>query len=176
MGFLPFFGIHPWFSDITPSGWEEKLKALLIAYPAAGVGETGLDKTRKNIDLEEQKNIFIRHLDIAREFKRPFTLHCVRAWPECIALIKEHAPKTGFIAHSFLGTQELMQDGLGLGGYLSFSSKQLLKPDEAFIGLFRQAPLDRVLIETDFPYQIKWSTPQEYVQQLESAYRSAAEI
>ena len=175
-GFVPFFGIHPWFSDMPTSGWEQDLRALLEKYPGACVGETGLDKTRKNIDMEVQKDIFRRHLSIAREFSRPFALHCVRAWPDALALIRETAPDLAFCAHSFLGTPDVLAEVLALGGYVSFSAKQLLKPDDTLRPLVVATPIERLLIETDFPYQTKWTTVADYINSLRSAYEVAAGI
>ncbi len=175
-GFIPFFGIHPWFADIAPSGWEERLRGLLERYPLACVGETGLDKTRKNIDMEDQKNILACHLRMARDYHRPFALHSVRAWAEAIALIKEHAPGVPFIAHSFYAAPPILGEVLDLGGYASFSTKQLMRPDEALKELVKAAPIDRILIETDFPYQIKWTSPEDYIEALKAAYAMAADI
>ncbi len=175
-GFVPFFGIHPWFSDMPTPSWENDLRALLEKLPGACVGETGLDKSRKNIDMDDQKDIFRRHLVIAREFSRPFALHCVRAWPDTLALIKETAPGLAFCAHSFYGTPEVLSEVLALGGYVSFSAKQLLKPDDLLEPLVAATPIDRILIETDFPYQTKWTTPADYISILRTAYATAAGI
>ncbi len=175
-GLVPFFGIHPWFADMPTPGWENDLRALLEKYPGAGVGETGLDRTRKNIDMDVQKDIFRRHLVIAREFSRPFALHCVRAWPDTLALIKENAGGLAFCAHSFYGTPEILAEVLSLGGYASFSAKQLLKPDDILKPLVAATPVDRILIETDFPYQTKWTTSADYVSTLRLAYEVAAGI
>ncbi len=175
-GFVPFFGIHPWFSDMSTPDWERDLRVLLEKYPGACVGETGLDKTRKNIDMEVQKDIFKRHLMIAREFSRPFALHCVRTWPDTLALIQETAPGLSFCAHSFYGTPEVLAEVLALGGYVSFSAKQLLKPDDILRPLVSETPVERILIETDFPYQTKWTTAADYVSALGSAYAVAAGI
>ena len=43
----PFFGIHPWF--LNPAEWKEempRLESLLQKIPHAGVGETGVCKSR----------------------------------------------------------------------------------------------------------------------------------
>ena len=38
------FGLHPWDVPTAPAGWEERLRAIRLAHPAAGVGEMGLDR------------------------------------------------------------------------------------------------------------------------------------
>ena len=54
--------------------------------------------------------------------------------------------------HSFQGSQEMLRDFLGLGAFISFSWKSLQRDTEESIALMRNVPLDRLLLETDFPY------------------------
>ncbi|MBF0485122.1 MAG: TatD family hydrolase [Candidatus Omnitrophica bacterium] len=170
---VPFFGIHPWFSDMATEGWQEKIKPYL-GLSHAGVGETGLDKARKNIDFTFQEKIFKDHLNLAKDTGKPFMVHSVRAWGEALLLIKKHGDGLPFLAHSFNGSREVMLEIVKLGGYVSVSVKQFLKPDEAFKDVFTAIPHDRILIETDFPYQVKWTTPQDYIHAIQSGYETAA--
>jgi TatD DNase family protein len=41
---VPNFGVHPWWSAGVADGWIDRLKAILVKYPKANVGEIGLDK------------------------------------------------------------------------------------------------------------------------------------
>lgn len=86
LGFVyPSFGLHPWFIGERREGWERRLEGLLMSRPEAGVGESGLDKaktSRKKRELPplgEQVECLIQHARIARELRRPLTLHCVKA-------------------------------------------------------------------------------------------------
>jgi TatD DNase family protein len=172
---VPFFGVHPWFGDILNKGWEDGLASYLSASDAFA-GEMGLDKARKNIDIEIQKEVFSKQLIIARRFNKPFAVHCVRAWAETIALIKDHAPGLKFLLHSFNGSKEIAQEILAMGGYVSCSAKALALADETYADVFRSIPAERVLIETDFPYQIKWSSAEDYVKAVSGAYLAAAKL
>ena len=47
-------------------------------------------------------------------------IHCVKAYNEVIAIFKEMQPKQTWIIHGFSGSQQLMEQLLDLGFYLSF--------------------------------------------------------
>jgi Tat protein secretion system quality control protein TatD with DNase activity len=61
-----------------------------------------------------------------------------------------------------------------MGGYFSVTVRQFMKPDDPFKKVFEALPLDRVLIETDFPYQVKWTAPGDYAQAVRAGYETAA--
>ena len=83
-GFVhPSFGLHPWYLEGRRPGWGARLEALLRSRPGAGVGESGLDRAktskRKLPPLDVQLEALREHARIARELRRPLTVHCVRA-------------------------------------------------------------------------------------------------
>ncbi|MFH0985411.1 MAG: TatD family hydrolase [Candidatus Omnitrophota bacterium] len=149
---IPFFGIHPWYTDKLPADWYKTLEGFLKRSPDAGVGEVGLDKAR-NIDFARQTEVFHRQLEIAGRLGRPLAIHCVRAWSDLSSMLKRSLPpKTRFMVHSFQGSQQVLRDLLTLGAYISFSWKSLQRDTEESIALMRSVPQDRLLLETDFPY------------------------
>jgi len=149
---VPFFGVHPWYADKLPENWDRTLESYLKRSPDAGIGEVGLDKAR-NIDFARQTEIFHRQLEIAGRLARPLSIHCVRAWSDLLSVLKRNLPpKTRFMIHSFQGSQQMLRDFLSLGAYISFSWKSLQRDTEESIALMRNVPLNRLLLETDFPY------------------------
>lgn len=170
---VPFFGFHPWFADLADTQTLEQLTQFL-SWPKAFAGEMGLDRARKNIDFELQKDVFAKQLDLANRFQRPFAVHCVRAWQETISLIKRHTQGLKFLLHSFNGSQEIAQEITELGGYFSIPVRQFLKTDDPFKEVFAALPTDRILIETDFPYQVKWISPNDYIVAVRQGYQNAA--
>ncbi|MFA5160494.1 MAG: TatD family hydrolase [Candidatus Omnitrophota bacterium] len=149
---VPFFGVHPWFAEKLPADWYVTLEGFLKRNPAAGVGETGLDKAR-NVDFARQTEVFHRQLEIAGRLARPLAIHCVRAWSDLLNILKRSLPpKTRFMIHSYQGSREMLRDFLSLGAYISFSWKSLQRDTEESIALMRDVPVNRLLLETDFPY------------------------
>ncbi len=54
--------------------------------------------------------------------------------------------------HCFTSSRALAETALRLGAYISFSGVVTFKKSEDLRALARDAPLDRVLVETDAPY------------------------
>ncbi len=171
---VPFFGFHPWFGDLADKKAFQDLEQYL-SWERAFAGEMGLDRARKNLDFELQKDVFRGQLELANKYRRPFAVHCVRAWPETVDLIKKNASGLKFLMHSFNGSKEIAEDIARMGGYFSIPVRQFLKSDAASREVFWTLPLDRILIETDFPYQVKWTNAIEYVEAVRQGYQTAAE-
>jgi TatD DNase family protein len=149
---IPFFGVHPWHADKTADGWDKKLIEYLTL-PGSRIGEIGLDGAKKNISPARQLEVFTRQLDIAVEFKRPFTVHCVQAWDvllEEIGMRKDK--KLSFMVHWFSGSPETAAELIKLGGYISFSPRLLYERALKHRASFDSTPLDRILLETDYPH------------------------
>ncbi|MBR5671972.1 MAG: TatD family hydrolase, partial [Spirochaetales bacterium] len=81
---IPFYGIHPWraksCSKIELMSLGQFIKQKKADGIRFGIGETGLDKTGKNPDIEDQKGFFAFHLWLAEQYKVPVAVHCVHAW------------------------------------------------------------------------------------------------
>ena len=57
-----FYGLHPWYVNEYPDGWQESLRYILTKNPLAGVGEIGLDKWIPNRDWVRQQEAFLTQL------------------------------------------------------------------------------------------------------------------
>jgi len=134
-------GLHPWY---VGSDWEKQLRIL---GKVAGkkqvilIGEAGLDKLCK-IDFALQQMVFLRQIQLAEEVQKPLIIHCVKAWPELIAIRKKVLPSVPWVIHGFRGKPELAGELLDLGFYLSFGEKFNTES-------VRITPLERLCTETD---------------------------
>lgn len=143
------YGIHPWQVGTQSTFWQDKLYSKLIADPNAWIGECGLDKHR-NPYFEEQAKIFTAHINMAKELQRPLIIHAVKAnqwledfWSQLHAI--------NFVIHSFSGDESFLHRVLKFGGYISFSPSVLHKKTTE--KLVASIPLNRLLVESDGPYQ-----------------------
>lgn len=173
---LPFYGIHPWHVDSARGDWVKELVRHLEKSGAC-VGEIGLDKKRKGADFELQRRVFVEQLDIAVRMKRPFNIHCVDAWGTIIEELAKKKIETPFIVHFFCGSKATLEELLRLGAYISYSGRSLegafKRPKEAL----KETPVDRILLETDFPYiGIDNPSSDDYFSYLEKTYALASEI
>ena len=56
-----------------------ELREMLVKYPKSSVGEIGIDPNTKGdlgVSMDEQEIIFLKQLAIAKELKRPVSIHC----------------------------------------------------------------------------------------------------
>jgi TatD DNase family protein len=178
---IPFFGLHPWFADKAAEGWDSTLIKHL-ATSRSCIGEIGLDAVKKNINFALQREVFTRQLDIAVEFNKPFVVHCVGAWDILLEELKIRKDrKLSFMAHWFSGSPEIAAELIKLGGYISFSPRLLYERALKHRASFDATPLDRILLETDYPYtpdsgSAKEAGVSKYFEWLGSLYGIAARL
>ncbi len=144
---VPAYGVHPWYAETTTSGWEHRLRKRLLSAPEALVGEAGLDGLRG--DLSIQKTVFAVHAQLAKELRRPLVVHAVKATAALSVFLPQMPQK--FMIHSFNGRPEHLPPILKAGGYVSFSASILKNHHGQEI--VRMVPENRLLFETDGPYQ-----------------------
>ena len=145
---IPAFGLHPWYLPQALPGWEERLAAVLRRYPQALIGETGLDRLRAP-EAERQSRAFEVHVRLSRELGRPLLIHAVKAQDWLETWWKQLPPK--FVFHSYSGRREMLAKIIAAGGYVSFSFSILRTAHGAETAA--AVPADRLLLETDGPFQ-----------------------
>lgn len=148
---IPSFGLHPWKVDEVSSDWESLLRDLLERHPNACVGEVGLDRWMKGHDLPKQTDIFLRQLALASEWKRPASVHCLRAWGRLLDCIDDSCFDQAFLLHSYGGPSEMVEPWVNRGAYFSISGYFFRKDKTEKLKVFETVPEDRILLETDAP-------------------------
>ena len=159
------FGIHPQAPD------EKKLltlEKLVSEKRIAAVGEIGLDRFNEEFaaTIELQKKLFAVQLEIAQNAKLPVTLHIRKAIPEIFEQIQELKKIEKVIFHSYPGTAAEAESILnhGVNAFFSFGNA-LLNGHKKAIDSVKFLPENRILTETDAPYQPKkgerFSKPQD---------------
>ncbi|GJZ44114.1 putative TatD related DNase [Tanacetum coccineum] len=151
---IPSFGLHPWYITDRSSNWLTSLRELCHANPSAAVGEIGLDKGShgKTIDFADQVETFRLQLQLAKELKRPASVHCVRAYGDLLEIMKSIGPfPEGVILHSYLGSAEMVPEFAKLGAYFSFSGFLMALKETKAKKMVKAVPSDRILLETDAP-------------------------
>jgi TatD DNase family protein len=161
-GVILSFGWHPWFLDNLPEDWCEQLVMALDSNRAA-VGEIGLDSWRKPFDRELQERVFSAQLQIAAERNLPVSIHGLRAWDRVLSVLKSSPrPACGFLLHSYGGPSSLIEPLAELGAYFSCPGFFLRRGNEGKLALFKDIPLERLLIESDAPDQALPEELDEY--------------
>ncbi|MDR2763327.1 MAG: TatD family hydrolase [Planctomycetaceae bacterium] len=151
--FYAAVGIHP-NSDMgaIDSDWL-KIEKLAERDEVVAIGETGLDRYRNITPMEQQVEVFCRHIDLSIRLCKPILIHCRDAWEDILPILRKSRGLTGVI-HSFNGTSEQAREMIDRGFYISFAG-QVTYLNEKFAELHevvKTIPEDRLLIETDSPY------------------------
>lgn len=146
---IPFYsiGIHPWYIEETRL--DEDLKIIeekLQTKNCLAIGECGLDK-RIEVPFDLQVSVFEKQLELAQKFKKPVVIHCVAAFQEVMAIKKKMKISVPMIIHGFSKNNQLAEQLIGAGFYLSFGKYLLKNPDLKTV--FQNVPNDRFFLETD---------------------------
>lgn len=145
-------GIHP-DSENVQEATQEQLIALADHPKVVGIGETGLDYFRLTGDLEWQRDRFRTHIRAAIASGKPLIIHTRNAAEDTIRIMREEgAERIGGVMHCFTETQEVAEQAMALGFYISMSGIVTFKNATALKEVAKSIPLDRMLVETDSPY------------------------
>ena len=143
-------GYHPSEVLTTTDDDLKLLKKQLKSDKVVGVGEIGLDYHYGKEDIEKQKELFRKQLEIADELSLPVVIHSRDATFDTINILKEFPNLKGDI-HCFSGSIETariyvsMGYKLGIGGVVTFRNSTLPK-------VVQEIGLNNIIIETDSPY------------------------
>jgi TatD DNase family protein len=149
--FYATVGIHP--HDASKQFDENRLSDLTQHPKVIAVGEIGLDYHYDFSPREVQRAVFIQQMQIASDAKKPIVIHTREAWDDTIQVIREHwNTSLGGIMHCFSGNPEQAKQALDLGFYLSFGGIVTFPKALEIQESARQAPIERILVETDAPY------------------------
>ena len=147
-------GIHPMRAAETPLVTVEALVGLARHPRMVGIGETGLDYhyTAESADIQQQSLRI--HIEAARRTGLPLIIHARAADADMARILTEEfrAGAYACVMHCFSSSAGLAQTALALGFYLSMSGIAAFPKSDDLRAIFRAAPLDRILLETDSPY------------------------
>ncbi|MDA8773700.1 TatD family hydrolase [Chlamydiia bacterium] len=120
------------------------------------IGETGLDLYYTSENIQLQKELFIKHLNIALDANLPVIIHCRDAFSQVFEILDTYyQEKDGFkpgVFHCFTGSQKELSELIARGWYASFSGVVTYKSGQYLKESLDQIPPDRFLLETDCPY------------------------
>lgn len=147
-------GTHPMSAASEPLASVDQLIEISQHPKMVGIGETGLDYHYTAESAEIQKTSLKIHIEAARETDLPLIIHSRAADEDMAAILKDEFKKGQYkcVMHCFSSSVELAKLSLELGFYLSMSGIITFKKSEELRSIFKLAPIDKVLVETDSPY------------------------
>ena len=152
-GFFASAGFHPHeassFSSEKISAWEEMARHEKMV----AIGEVGLDFFRNLSPKADQEKTFRAACSVARKVNKPLILHVRDAFDDIFRILEEEFPG-GWrgVFHCFSGDRKAMRQAVRFGFHVSFSGILSYKRNDEIRQAAREAPQDRILLETDAPY------------------------
>jgi len=149
----PALGLHPWeLANLGTFEIDDNLRFIEQNIASAvAVGEIGLDYDKRVLKVaskELQKEVLGRLLNMARKYAKPAVIHSRYAWKDALHLIQDVGMDKA-VFHWFTGFSSVLRDIID-GGYF-VSATPAVEYHEEHRRAVREAPLQRLLLETDCP-------------------------
>jgi TatD DNase family protein len=153
-GFYATVGIHPHDAAKADRDSMARVRELARHSKVIAVGEIGLDYHYDFSPRERQREVLIEQLGVAAEAGLPVVIHTREAWDDTFELIERYWVGSGIpgIMHCFTGGPGEARRSLELGFSLSFGGIVSFPKAVEIQQAAREAPDDRILVETDAPY------------------------
>jgi TatD DNase family protein len=149
-------GVHPYDCE----NFDIELFHKYINHPkCVAIGECGLDyyrlpkdETKKQKNIQKQKEIFKAQIEFAKSVNKPLIVHIRDASSDSKKMLLDYgASKVGGVLHCFNADEQLLSltnQGFyfGIGGVVTFKNAKKL------VNIIPKIPIDRLVVETDAPY------------------------
>ena len=149
-------GVHPHNAGDELHFADEAALAEAAKHPrVVGIGETGLDYFYDHSPRDAQQESFRRHIRVSAETGLPIIIHTRDADADIMRIVREEVGGAGGatgLLHCFSSTRQLAEEALEFGFYLSLSGIVTFKKADELRAIVKDAPIDRLLVETDAPY------------------------
>lgn len=151
-------GVHPHhIEEMTVEDWQT-LEDLAGKPKVVAIGEVGFDFYRGE-SLEKQREVLMRFIALATKKSLPVVFHvrsgeALDAHQALIELLQTYSDDTRpkGVIHTYSGTLEQARAYIALGLHISFSGVLTFKNAGELVAVAKEAPANRLLIETDCPY------------------------
>lgn len=138
-------GIQPMFIGTSEpvkriEEWAERKRIV-------AVGEAGFDRNSET-GIAAQTELFEEEVRISETYKLPLIIHCVKAFPELLAVYKKMRPRQAWIIHGYNNNRQILDELLKHGLYISAGKKVFVETSN-IRQLLPFIPLEQLFIETD---------------------------
>ncbi len=144
-------GIHPHEADKFNPDIRDSLEALAKKDKVVAIGEIGLDYYKNYSKAENQKQLFISLLKLAKDLGKPVVIHSRQALSDTLTLLKGSLPQKA-VVHCFSGDENFLKECLDLGFFISFTCNLTYRKADNLRKLVKIMPQERLLLETDAPF------------------------
>lgn len=160
-------GIHPEEIEHIQSDSFAQMEKMLQDDKVVAVGEIGLDYHYTKENIEKQKEIFIKQIELAKKYQKPIVVHSRDAIQDTYDIMKQYKDDhLQFVLHAYSGSVEMAEKftllgvHFGIGGVVTFKNAGKVKE------VVEHFAIEHFLLETDSPYL----TPEPYRGQKNEPY------
>ena len=147
-------GIHPESACVLTDAERAQLLAWAQHPKVVAIGEIGLDYYwEKDPQVRAvQCELFVVQLNLARAAGLPVCIHDREAHGDTLALLKAEGQGLTGVLHCYSGSLEMARELWKMGYYIGIDGPLTYKNAAKLPDIVREAPQERLLIETDSPY------------------------
>lgn len=143
---------HPHNADQYNPTIEKNIIQFIEKTNAVGFGEAGLDYHYNLSTPENQRKVFTRQIELAKDLKLPLIIHSRKAEPDVLELLEKARFHHPVVFHCYTGSMEDAEEIIKRGFYISISGIVTFKNTQFLRDIAKMIPLDRIFTETDSPY------------------------
>ena len=147
-------GVHPESACVLTDAERAQLLTWAKHPKVVAIGEIGLDyyweKDPKTRAL--QRELFVTQLNLARAAGLPVCIHDREAHGDTLAILQAVGRDLTGVLHCYSGSLETARELWKLGYYIGIDGPLTFKNAGKLPAIVREAPQDKLLIETDSPY------------------------
>ena len=160
-------GVHPWNASLdTYESMLPLLKKTLI------IGEIGMDSVWCDVDLEIQKEVFEKQLQLAQALNKPVILHTKGQEKAILELIRKY-PNI-YVVHWY-GCMDYVLEYDEVVSYFTIGPS--IGKEEEVTHLVKQVSIDKLLMESDGIEAVKWAIDSDdYIAALQNEITWVAKI
>ncbi len=148
-GVYATIGIHPEYAADGLGDLEsliDKNNPKIVA-----IGEIGLDYHSSDVTPSEQIKLLKQQIKLALKYDLPVVFHVRDAYDDFWPIFDSFSGIRGEL-HCFSDTMENAQKGIDRGLYIGINGISTFTKDETQKEMFKNLPLDKLVLETDAPY------------------------
>lgn len=143
-------GVHPLDIEKFDDNTIDEIRNLASCDKVVAIGEIGLDYYYDKDKMQEQKEVFLKQLELARELDMPVTIHTRDSINDTYEILKKSGNYG--VMHCYGGSVEYARKFIELGFYISLSGTVTFKNAVVPKEVAKEIDLEKLLIETDSPY------------------------
>ncbi len=143
-------GVHPHDAGTFDCQALVKLRQLASENKVVAIGETGLDYYRNLSSQDNQKQTFLKQIELAKDLNLPLVIHCRQAEKDLLQILKSALPLRA-VVHCFFGDERFLKECLDCGFFISYTCNITYKKAQSLREIVKFTPLDKLMLETDAP-------------------------